>query len=174
METIETGAVTRWVEGGAPGLVGEIVRWHGLYYVRGQGWSAGFEALCAAQLGEIASNFGVREDVTAFSAWRGEQFLAGLVMDARPGPRPGARLRFLIATDAARGQGLGNSLLARALAWADARGEPAVWLTTVAGLAASSHLYRKYGFSLVEERIDRTWGDEHREQLWERRAQRPR
>jgi len=91
-------------------------------------------------------------------------------MDARPGERPGARLRFLIASDAARGRGIVSELLQRALAWADSRGDPAVWLTTVAGLAASSHLYRKYGFVMLEERIDHTWGDEHREQLWERRS----
>lgn len=157
----------RWVQGACPGLVGEIVRWHGLYYVLGREWSPVFEALCAQQLGEIARNFG--DGATAFSAWEENEFLAAVVMDARPGERPGARLRFLIASDAARGRGLGNELLRRALAWADARGEPAVWLTTVAGLAASSHLYRKYGFVLLEERVDRTWGDEHREQLWERR-----
>jgi GNAT superfamily N-acetyltransferase len=157
----------RWVEGPHPGLVGEIVRWHGLYYVLGRKWNAVFEALCAEQLGEIARNFG--NEATAFSAWEGETFLAALVMDARPGARPGARLRFLIASDAARGRGLGNEILRRALAWADDRGEPAVWLTTVAGLEASSHLYRKYGFALVEERVDQTWGDEHREQVWERR-----
>ena len=157
----------RWVEGSSPGLVGEVVRWHGLYYVRDHGWSPVFEALCAEQLGEIARNFSGA--ATAFSAWEGDEFLAALVMDSRPGARAGARLRFLIASDAARGKGLGNELLRRALAWAEARGEPAVWLTTVAGLAASSHLYRKYGFVLLEERVDRTWGDEHREQLWERR-----
>ena len=160
-------AAVRWVEGPCPGLVGEIVRWHGLYYVLGRKWNPAFEALCAEQLGEIARNFG--EAATAFSAWEDEEFLAALVMDARPGERPGARLRFLIASDAARGKGLGNELLRRALAWSDARRDPAVWLTTVAGLAASSHLYRKYGFVLLEERVDRTWGDEHREQLWERR-----
>ena len=162
----------RWVEGAHPGLVGEIVRWHGRYYVQGRGWAPVFESLCAEQLGEIARHWGAREDVTAFSAWRGGEFLAAVVMDARAQSRPGARLRFLIASDAARGQGLGNELLARALAWADARREPAVWLTTVAGLEASSHLYRKYGFALLEEHRDRTWGDEHVEQLWERRATR--
>ena len=158
----------RWIEGPCPGLLGEIVRWHGLYYVQGRGWSPVFEALCAEQLGEIARNFG--SDCTAFSAWDEGEFLAALVMDARPSPRAGARLRFLIASDAARGRGLGNELLQRALAWAEARGDGTVWLTTVAGLAASSHLYRKYGFVLLEERADRTWGDEHNEQLWERRV----
>jgi GNAT superfamily N-acetyltransferase len=157
-----------WIQGPHPGLVGEIVRWHGLYYVQGRGWSPVFEALCAEQLGEIAKDWGTRDDVTAFSAWRGAEFLAGLVMDARPIAAPGARLRFLIASDAARGGGFGNALLTRALAWADARQAPRVWLTTVAGLEASSHLYRKYGFKLREEHVDRTWGDAHHEQLWER------
>ena len=76
-------------------------------------------------------------------------------------------MRFLIASDAARGQGLGNALLERALAWAERRGL-AVWLTTVAGLAASSHLYRKHGFTLVEEHVDESWGSSQLEQRWER------
>jgi GNAT superfamily N-acetyltransferase len=161
-------STVRWVEGASPGLLGEIVRWHGRYYVQGRGWNPLFEAICAEQLGEIARHFGAT--CTAFSAWDEGDFLAGLVMDARRSARAGARLRFLIASDAARGRGLGNELLRRALAWAEARGDPAVWLTTVAGLEASSHLYRKYGFELLEERLDQTWGDEHREQLWERRV----
>ncbi len=33
-----------WVEGSRPGLLGEIVRWHGLYYVRTLGWVREFEA----------------------------------------------------------------------------------------------------------------------------------
>jgi len=165
---MERPEAPHWIDGPAPGLVGELVRWHGLYYVRRLDWSPVFEALCAQQLGEIARCFGERDDVTAFSAWDGDEFLAGVVMDARPGDRPGSRLRFLIASDAARGRGLGNALLERAVAWSERRGDPAVWLTTVAGLEASSHLYRKFGFRLLDERIDRTWGDEHREQLWER------
>jgi GNAT superfamily N-acetyltransferase len=165
----ESVTTVSWVDGAHPGLVGEIVRWHGRYYVQGRGWSPVFEALCAEQLGAIARDLGVRDDVAAFSAWRDGEFLAGLVMDARPQERPGARLRFLIAADGARGLGLGNEILRRALDWADRRGEPLVWLTTVAGLDASSHLYRKFGFTLVDERSDRTWGDEHVEQLWERR-----
>lgn len=163
-------APVQWIEGPRAGLVGELVRWHGLYYVKGLGWSPSFEALCAEQLGEIARHWGSREEVTAFSAWRGDEFLAGVVMDARPGAREGARLRFLIASDAARGRGLGNELVARAVAWSERRGDPCVWLTTVAGLEASAHLYRKSGFALVEEHVDRTWGDEHREQLWRRPA----
>ncbi|APV51455.1 hypothetical protein BWI17_18210 [Betaproteobacteria bacterium GR16-43] len=159
-----------WVQGSHPALCGEIVRWHGLYYVKGLGWNPVFEALCSEQLGEIAQHFGVRNDVTAFSAWRGEEFLAALVMDARPGEHPGARMRFVIAADAARGQGLGNELMTRAMTWSEARGDSQVWLTTVAGLAASSHLYAKFGFKLVDEHADRTWGDEHREQLWIRTA----
>jgi GNAT superfamily N-acetyltransferase len=160
----------RWTAGNCPGLTGEIVRWHGLYYVRDLGWPPLFEALCAEQLGEIARHFGERDDVTAISAWAADEFLAGVVMDARPGARPGARLRFFIASEAARGRGLGNELMARALEWSKRRGHQCVWLTSVVGLPASSHLYRKFGFTVIEERVDRTWGSEHLEQLWERRC----
>jgi GNAT superfamily N-acetyltransferase len=161
----------RIVEGNCPGFVGEVVRWHGLYYVGGLGWTQIFETLCAEQLAEIARHLGERSDVTAFSAWQGDrEFLGAVVMDARPGPRSGARLRFFIASDAARGKGIGSQLLSRAIAWSEQRGDPCIWLTTVAGLGASSHLYKKSGFQLLDEHADRTWGTEHREQLWERPA----
>lgn len=163
----------RWVEGNCPGLVGEIVRWHGRYYVRELGWAPVFEILCAEQLAQIALHFGNRDDVAVFSAWNGDEFLASAVMDARPGSRPGARLRFFIASDAARGRGIGGRLLERAFAWSERRGDAGIWLTTVAGLEASSHLYRKFGFSMVEERVDRSWGSEHREQVWERIRESP-
>ncbi|MEJ1964607.1 MAG: GNAT family N-acetyltransferase [Gammaproteobacteria bacterium] len=155
-------------EGNRPGLVGEIVRWHGLYYVRDQGWPEIFESLCAEQLGEIAKHLATRDDVALFSAWEGSTFLAAAVMDARPGERTGTRLRFFIASDAARGRGVGGGVLARALAWSESRGDSCVWLTTVANLTASAHLYRKFGFRLVAESADYTWGSEHLEQLWER------
>ena len=161
----------RWVEGNCPGLVGEIVRWHGLYYVRDLGWAPVFEILCAEQLAQIAMHFDTRDDVAVFSAWSGDQFLASAVMDARAGERAGARLRFFIASDAARGHGIGGQLLERAFAWSERRGDPGIWLTTVAGLAASSHLYRKLGFSMVDEHQDTSWGSEHREQVWERKRQ---
>ena len=163
-----TASGVRWVEGNCPGLVGEIVRWHGLYYVRDLGWAPVFEILCAEQLAQIAMHFDTRDDVAVFSAWSGDQFLASAVMDARVGARAGARLRFFIASDAARGRGIGGQLLERAFAWSERRRDPAIWLTTVAGLAASSHLYRKLGFSMVDEHLDTSWGSEHREQVWER------
>ena len=170
MQVVGSLEDVRFHEGNTPGLVGEIVRWHGLYYVRDQGWPAIFESLCAEQLGEIARHLDTRDDIAAFSAWEGSTFLASAIMDARPGQRPGTRLRFFIASDAARGRGIGGKLLARALAWSQRRGDSSIWLTTVANLAASSHLYRKFGFTLVAEQVDHTWGSEHREQLWERTA----
>lgn len=175
------------IEGNRPGLIGEIVRWHGLYYVRGLGWPQIFETLCAEQAAGIARDFGERDDVTVFSAWLKlgaqaemsgrrvsdvvppDQFLGSIVMDARPNSRDGSRLRFFIASDAARGRGVGSRLLERAIAWSEYRRDPAIWLTTVAGLGASSHLYKKHGFVLIEEHVDHSWGSEHREQLWERK-----
>src|SRR4051812_46970403 len=127
----------RWIEGAHPGVIGEIVRWHGLYYCGRQGWPPVFESLCAEQLAEIAKHLG-QGNVEVFSVWEGETFLAAGVMDGRPGSRRGSRLRFYIASDKARGKGVGGELLARCLAWAAKRPDPTVWLTTVAGLDASS------------------------------------
>jgi GNAT superfamily N-acetyltransferase len=156
------------VDGAYPGLIGEIIRWHGLYYVRDLGWPHAFEAMCAEQLGELSAQLGQRADVAAFSVWQAQEFLAAVLMDARPGNGTGARLRFLITSQSGRGRRLGAHLLTRAVRWAEEAGHRRVWLTTVAGLEASAHLYRKFGFRIITESVDHSWGIEHREQVWER------
>ena len=172
------------VRGWIPGLLGELVRWHGLYYVQSLGWPARFEAIVAQEAGELAAAAD-DGDVQAWSVWRGAQFLAGLAIDGRHGEGSqaagadvsgpdrtarGARLRFFIAADAARGLGLGNRLMQDALSWCDARGYFQVWLTTVRGRDAAAHLYRKFGFVLRDEHIDASWGTPMHEQRWERQA----
>ncbi len=159
---------TGWV----PGLVGELVRWHGWYYVRGLGWPARFEAIVAREAGELAAA-GEHPEVSAWSAWRGDEFLGGLALDGRGHQRAGARLRFFIASDAARGRGVGTRLMQAALDAADARGYARVWLTTVSGLEPAAHLYRKHGFVLIDEHDDTSWGVTMREQRYVRESQAP-
>lgn len=94
-----------WRTGWVPGLAGELLRWHGLYYVRDHGWPPRFEVVVARELADLVQA-AHHPEVHAWSAWRGDQFLAGLALDGRDAAGRGARLRFFIASDAGRGLGL--------------------------------------------------------------------
>lgn len=152
--------------GWLPGLLGELVRWHGRYYVGALGWPPVFENIVAREAAELA---GAQDDeAQIWSAWRDGRFLACIALDSRQAATKGARLRFFIASDEARGHGVGTRLMRIALEAADARGDARVWLTTVRGLGAAAHLYEKFGFVLADEHDDDSWGSPMREQRFVR------
>jgi len=153
---------TGWV----PGLLGELVRWHGRYYVGALGWPPVFEVIVAREAAELAAV--QDEDAQIWSAWRDGHFLGCIALDSREAAADGARLRFFIASDDARGHGVGTRLMRIALEAADARGDARVWLTTVRGLAAAAHLYSKFGFVMADEHDDNSWGTPMREQRFVR------
>jgi hypothetical protein len=43
-----------------------------------------------------------------------------------------------------------------------------VYLTTFAGLDPARHLYEKWGFNLIEEEENNSWGVSMKEQMFER------
>jgi GNAT superfamily N-acetyltransferase len=153
---------TGWV----PGLLGELVRWHGRYYVGALGWPPVFERIVAREASELAA--APDDEAQIWSAWRDGHFLGCIALDSREAATKGARLRFFIASDEARGHGVGTRLMRIALEAADARGDARVWLTTVRGLAAAAHLYSKFGFVLADEHDDDSWGASMREQRFVR------
>jgi len=78
-----------------------------------------------------------------------------------------ARLRWYIMRADARGQGLGRRMIEEAVEWTRAQGRSRLWLTTIAGLDASAHLYRSVGFEIFHEQDGNSWGGPAREQHWE-------
>ena len=78
-----------------------------------------------------------------------------------------AQLRWFILDDKARGQGIGQRLLATAMDHCRACGFPLVFLTTFRGLDTARALYERAGFRLVQESEDTTWGEPKTEQRFE-------
>ncbi|MCP8939020.1 GNAT family N-acetyltransferase [Alsobacter sp. SYSU M60028] len=153
--------------GWTPGLLGWIVAEHGVYYERE--WQLGrvFEAKVAEGLGELAARFDPARD-QLLSARDGDAVLGSIVVDGG-GPHAasrGARIRYFILSDAARGRGVGRLLLREALDGIRAAGFTCAWLTTFAGLDAARHLYEAHGFRLASEAVDTSWGTPLTEQTF--------
>jgi len=152
-----------------PGLMGEVVAWHGRYYAANWNFGPDFEAI----VGKGLSEFIPRKDTPGcciFSAWQEDIFLGSITVDndGNPGQKL-AHIRWFIMSDAARGKKVGGTLFSSALDFIRACGYAGVYLTTFKGLEAAQHLYTSSGFHLTNEAIGNSWGTEVTEQRYEMR-----
>lgn len=154
-------------EGYAPGCIGRIAQLHAEYYAASNGFGVAFEAKVASELADFCRAYQPGRD----GLWlaRGPGIEASIAIDGTHAAQAGAHLRWFIASDAVRGQGIGRQLLARALEFADARGYASVHLWTFSGLLAARHLYESLGFVLAHESPGSQWGTEVLEQQFVRR-----
>ena len=137
-----------------PGDLGDIVRMHGVLYAREFNLDWTFEGYVAAGLGAFAASFNPAID----RLWIAENDtgLAGTIAIAGRPDRT-AQLRWFLVAPALRGAGLGRRLMNEALSFCRERGFDAVYLWTISGLPASTHLYRQAGFRLSEEKTHELW-----------------
>ena len=150
-----------------PGVVARLIGLHMAYYAPRWGFGRPFESKLAAEMGEFFARFDPDRDVV-LGAWAGDDLAGAVTIDVTAAAGRG-HLRWFIVADAWRGRGLGAELLARALAGADARDCPHLYLTTFAGLDPARRLYERFGFELVAERADDPWSGGVGEQRFERR-----
>lgn len=158
------------VSGYSPGLIGEIIRLHGVYYEREWNFDPIFEAGCATRLGDFLKRLAPEKD-RIFSVWEKERVLGSVIIDgSNPELDPNqAHLRFFIVADSARGKGIGKALIAAATDFLSGCYETAK-LETFAGLDTARALYEAAGFKLAEEWETDKWGPIIREQRFEWRA----
>jgi GNAT superfamily N-acetyltransferase len=155
----------------SPGLLGWIVGEHGRYYEAEWRLGVAFEAKVAAGLGELAARLDPGRDLLLHAASAGSILGAMAVDGSGPGTSEhGARIRYFILSDAARGRGIGRLLLGGAMGFIREAGFDRAWLTTFAGLDAARHLYESSGFRLDHEEVDTTWGTPLTEQRFVWRA----
>jgi N-acetylglutamate synthase-like GNAT family acetyltransferase len=146
-----------------PGDIGEIVRMHGVLYAREYNLDRTFEGYVAAGLGAFAVGFDEAKD-RLWIAEHDQRILGSIAIVGQPDGT--AQLRWFLVHPDARGSGLGRRLITEALAFCRERGFPWVFLWTIAGLAASAHLYSDAGFRLTDEKTHALWGGLHTEQRY--------
>ena len=155
--------------GWVPGVVGEAVRAHAVFYAREWGFGPFFEAKVAREMGAFLLRYDPAKD-RLFRAGDeeggGGRFLGSLAVDGGdPELAEGvAHLRWFIVADGARGRGVGGALMRAGLGFLAEAGFRSCFLTTFAGLDAARRLYEGAGFVLAGETEAGSWGTRVSEQ----------
>jgi GNAT superfamily N-acetyltransferase len=149
-----------------PGAIGRIVTLHADFYSKLVGFGLPFEAKVARELTAFCENYDAERD-GLWLAMKDGHIEASIAIDGAHATTDGAHLRWFIASDAARGSGIGTQLITLALEFCKSQHYKSVYLNTFAGLDAARHLYEKHGFNLVHEQRGVMWGAEVNEQRFE-------
>ena len=160
-----SGGQARIRELGEPGDLGWVVMAHGEIYAQEFGWNTEFEALVL----QIVADFARAQTPAPSAAWIAE--LDGrrvgcvfCVADPEPGV---AKLRILLVDPVARGQRLGQRLVATALRFARTARYRQVRLWTNHPLTAARRVYLDAGFALVAEGTHHSFGAQLTGQTYE-------
>ncbi|MCB1755093.1 MAG: GNAT family N-acetyltransferase [Gammaproteobacteria bacterium] len=149
-----------------PGLIGRIAELHALYYSREWRFGHFFEAKVATELSEFINRYD--ESLDGIWSLLMDGCIEGSITIDGSAEEPGvAHLRWFIVSDKARGTGAGGQLMSSAVTFCKQRSFKKVYLWTFDGLAPARHLYRKFGFELVEELHGNQWGTTVTEQRYE-------
>lgn len=155
-------------KGYLPGAIGRIVELHATYYHRIGGFGLPFESKVARELSEFCERYADSRDGLWLALNEGA-IEGSIAIDGSRAGQDGAHLRWFIASDRARGTGVGTVLLASAMAFCRSQRYQRVFLWTFEGLDAARHLYEKSGFDLVHQQRGTQWGIEVNEQRFELR-----
>ncbi len=150
-----------------PGCIGRIAQLHAEFYSVATGFGVDFEAKVARELADFCLDYQPTRD-GLWLVMDGPRIEGSIAIDGSNVAGHGAHLRWFITSDQTRGSGMGQQLLAAALAFCASRGYPRVYLWTFDELPAARHLYEKNGFRLARTQRGTQWGREVNEQLYER------
>lgn len=149
--------------GTVPGAIGRIAELHATYYSREWRFGLYFEAKVATELSRFLSGFKEGRD-GFWTAVTEDRVQGGVAIDGTHASSEGAHLRWYIVSPKLQGQGVGRSLLNRALQFCRDMQYPRVYLWTFEGLDTARHLYEQNGFRLVFQQEGDQWGTQVNEQ----------
>ncbi len=136
-----------------PGDLGRIVSLHGEAYAPLPGFGQRFEAYVASTIAEYVLDNDSKGRI--WLAERGDKLVGCTAIALREDNT--AQLRWVVVTPAARGAGIGGTLVGKALDYCREQGRESVHLYTTDGLPESQALYEKLGFVITDNEPDELW-----------------
>ncbi len=164
MPSIEMDQVQ--LSGYYPGLIGQVIELHAVYYHQNWGLDLSFECQEARELSEFMTRYRQEQDLFLAALVKGV-FAGSVGIDGSEAQNRGARLRWFIVAPRFQGRGIGGLLLGRAIEFCRRAGHGRVVLWTFAGLEEARRLYERAGFRLAEEYSVAQWGQRIKEQMFE-------
>lgn len=148
-----------------PGDLGWVVHRHGALYHQEYGWDGGFEVLVAKVIAELSESHDPAKSL-ALIAEQGDRIAgSAFVCDAGGGV---AKLRLVYAEPWARGTGLAELLVVRAMGFARDAGYKRMTLWTNDVLVPARRLYARLGFVMTASEAYRAFGVDLVSETWER------
>lgn len=146
------------------GDLGWLIEAQAVAYAREYGWNEKFEGLVAEVAGKFIAHFNPERERCWIAERNGRRVGSVLVADGGDGI---AKLRLLYLDPAARGLGLGRTLVEQCIKFSTLAGYRKLSLWTNDVLSAAIHIYEKTGFRLVSEERHAMFGPECTGQTWE-------
>ena len=147
-----------------PGDIGAIIHMHAALYGREYGYGIQFEAYVAQGLLEFYAGYDAGRD----RVWIGEhggRMIGSMLLMHRAANA--AQLRYFLILPEYRGIGLGKRMMGLWMQFLQEQGYKSAYLWTVDELPVAAALYRKYGFTLTEEKPSTAFGKVLREQRYD-------
>jgi len=147
-----------------PGDIGYIVYLHGSLYKQEYNYGIEFETYVASGLSDFYKNYDPKKD-RVWICEHNNMIVGFLLLMHRE--NCSAQLRYFILTPEYRGIGLGNKLMSLIVEFLTSCGYKSAYLWTTDELDAAAHLYKKFGFKLVQEIVSNAFGKTVKEQKYE-------
>ena len=145
-----------------PGDLGAIVKLHGEYYNKANGFDGTFEPYVAIPLSEFVLRNQANENIWVIEK---NNILKGCIAIVDSGKNV-AQFRWYLLEESVQGYGLGRKLIEAALDFAKKNNYESIILWTVDIQDKAIGIYKKYGFELIEEKRHELWGKELNEQCY--------
>ena len=149
-----------------PGDLGYVVHLHGLLYGAEHGYGIAFESYVAEGLHEFYKSYDPGKD-RVWICEHQDRIVGFLLLMRRE--NNAAQLRYFLIDPKYRGMGLGKRLMELCMEFVRRCQYQSCYLWTTHELETAASLYKKYGFTLTEEKESTAFGKRLKEQRYDLR-----